>query len=174
MSVCDALGLACWPGTVGKNHDKCVLADVFTQNWHFCPQSLDTHGHITIYSMLSLCRFSSLPGVGLLLMAHLTLKAVSSFLTGTFFSSHGSVSTSSPLPSVENCNCFYTELLPLFMARRSGITAVSAFCFHVTRHYMFCTFHDYFGGCPHVCYSGSTKLPLVQITQSISLASTPL
>lgn len=59
----------------------------------------------------------------------------------------------------ELCNCFYMEILPLF---------------HVTHHSVFCTFQDYFGGCPHVCYSGSPKLPLVQVTQSISLASTAL
>jgi len=103
VSARDAQALACWPGMVGKNPDKCVLAEVFAQNWHFCPQSPDTHGHIVVYPMLSLCLFSLLLGVGLLLVAHLTLKTFSSFLTKTFFSSsHSSALSSSPLYSVDN------------------------------------------------------------------------
>lgn len=115
VSVSGAQGLACWPGTVGKSHYKHVLAEVFAQKLHFCSRTPDTYGHIVVYSMLSLCHFSSLPGVGLIPMGHLTLKTFSSFLTETFFSSfHGSVLTSFPLPSVENF-VFIWRFCPSFM-----------------------------------------------------------
>lgn len=55
-------GLACWPGTVDKNRNKCVLAEVFAQNWHF---ALRVQMHVVIlYAINTLAVTFQIPSRG--------------------------------------------------------------------------------------------------------------
>lgn len=145
---------------------------VFAQNWHF---ALRVQTHVVIlYAINSLAVPFQIPSRGWSAPNGSSHSEEFSFISNRKFSfSHNSVLTSCPLPSLDNLvavlkwNINIASLYGMELRDHSS-------CFHVTYRYIFFNSYVYLGSCPHGCYSGSIQLPLVQITQTIPLASTPL